>query len=186
MVGLLIPTMVFLFPEWLVSGLTSLFSGLYMFSNILLCTHGTDGARKAESFVFKKLEDDPKLKVTVLTILDEDWRGMTGDDWLNSSKTHTTFLDHVENQMNEEIAEEWLRIKKGYSVAAQADFLQKTGNIAKTITAVAKQLNCDVIVIGPYCKKKKFSIHSTGMGLKARMKNQELHPLLPCPLLIAP
>jgi len=157
-----------------------------MFKNVLLCTHGSDGAKKAEAFVFKKLEADPGLTVTVLTVLDEDWRGMTGDDWLNSSKTQTTFLDHVENQMNEEIAEEWQRIKTSYPVAEHAKFLQSTGNIAETITKAAKKLGCDLIVMGPWCKPKKFSIHSTRMGLKATMKNKELHPLLPCPLLIAP
>ena len=157
-----------------------------MFTHVLLCTHGTDGAKKAEAFVFKKLEADPDLKVTVLTVLDEDWRDMTGDDWLNSSKTHTTFLDHVENQMNEEIAEEWQRIKKTYPAAERVDFLQRTGSITGTITKVAQKLGCDLIAIGPYRKRKKFSIHTTGMGLKARMKNQDLHPLLPCPLLIAP
>ncbi len=157
-----------------------------MFNNLLLCTHGTDGAKKAEAFVFAKLEADPKLKVTVLTVLDEDWREMTGDDWLNSSKTHTTFLDHVENQMNEEIAEEWQRITTSHPVAEKATFLQKTGYIAEAITKTATSIDCDLIVIGPWCKSKKFSIHSTGMGLKATLKNKDLHPLLPCPLLIAP
>jgi nucleotide-binding universal stress UspA family protein len=157
-----------------------------MFKNILLCTHGSDGAKTAEAFAFKKLEADPELKVTVLTVLDEDWREMTGDDWLNSSKTHTTFLDHVENQMNEEIAEEWQRIKTSYPVSERADFLQRTGNIEETITRTAKELGCDLIVIGQYCKPKKFSIHSTRMGLKSTIQNKDLHPLLPCPLLIAP
>ena len=156
-----------------------------MFSNILLCTHGTDGAIKAEAFVFKKLEADPGLQVTVLTVLDEDWREMTGDDWLNSSKTHTTFLDHVEEQMSEEIVEEWHRIKTSYATAEGVDFLQRTGNIAEAITKTAKERGCDLIIIGPWQKKKKFSIHSTGMGLRDTMKNKELHPLLPCPLLIA-
>jgi len=157
-----------------------------MFNHVLLCTHGTEGAQKAEAFVFKKLEADSELKVTVLTVLDEDWREMTGDDWLNSSKTHTTFLDHVENQMNEEIAEEWQRIKISYPVAERANFLQRTGNIEKTITKTAKELGCDLIIIGSWQKSKKFSIHSTRMGLRTTMKNKDLHPLLPCPLLIAP
>ncbi len=157
-----------------------------MFNNILLCTHGTDGAKKAEAFVFKKKESVPDMVVTVLTVLDEDWRQMTGDDWLNSSKTHTTFLDHVEEQMNEEIAEEWLRMQKQYPLATQAKFIQRTGSIAETITKTAKDLHCDLIVIGPWCKRKRFSIHSTRMGLRSTMKNKELHPLLPCPLLIVP
>ncbi len=157
-----------------------------MFTTILLCTHGTDGAKKAEAFVFEKLQADPKLNITVLTVLDEDWRQMTGDDWLNSSKTHTTFLDHVESQMNEEIAEEWQRITAAYPIAEQTKFIQRTGNIAEAICQTAKELACDLIVIGPWQKSKKFSIHSTRVGLKATLKNKELHPLLPCPLLIAP
>ncbi len=157
-----------------------------MFNNILLCSHGTDGAKKAEAFAFEKLEVSPELKVTVLTVLDEDWRQMTGDDWLNSSKTHTTFLDHVENQMNEEIAEEWQGIKTRHPVAERADFLQRTGNIAATITKTARELDCDLIIIGSWRKRKKFSIHSTRVGLKATLKNKDLHPLLPCPLLVVP
>ena len=157
-----------------------------MFSHALLCTHGTEGAQKAEAFIFNELENNPTLKVSVLTVLDEDWREMTGDDWLNSSKTHTTFLDHVEEQVGGEIREEWQRIRDTYPVASQADFIQHTGAIAETITKVAKNRGYDLIVIGPYQKSKRFSIRHTDMGLRATMKNKDLHPLLPCPLLIAP
>jgi nucleotide-binding universal stress UspA family protein len=157
-----------------------------MFTHVLLCTHGTEGAKKAEAFVFNALENNPDLKVSVLTVLDEDWREMTGDDWLNSSKTHTTFLDHVEQQVGEEIIEEWQRIKKQYPIASQADFIQRTGPIAETITKMASTLGCDLIAIGPYRKTKRFSIRNTDMGLRARMENKDLHPLLPCPLLITP
>ncbi|MEN8188690.1 MAG: universal stress protein [Thermodesulfobacteriota bacterium] len=155
-----------------------------MFNHILLCTHGTDGAKKAESLVFDQLARQGQVKVTVLTVLDEDWRLMTGDDWLNSSKTHTVFLDHVEEQVSEEISEEWQRIKKSFAIG-DVTFVQRTGEIAETITATAKQLGCDLIVIGPYRKTKLLTLHME-KGLRARMKNEVLHPLLPCPLLIAP
>jgi len=157
-----------------------------MFSNILLCTHGTEGAQKAEAFIFAQMESDPELKVTVLTVLDKDWRMMTGDDWLNSSKTHAVFLDHVEEQVGEEIAEEWQRIRDSYLAASQAVFLQQTGGIAETITKVAGELGCDLIAIGPYCRSKGFLTGQGGKGLRDTMKNKTLHPLLPCPLLIVP
>lgn len=157
-----------------------------MFNHILLCTHGTQGAKKAEAFAFEKLETSPALKVSVLTILDEDWRAMTGDDWLNSSKTHATFLDHVEEQVNEEIQEEWKRIKTEYQAAKKADFIQKTGKIAETITTVARERDCDAIVIGAYQKKKSFLSRDAGKGLRDTLKNKNLHPLLPCPLIIIP
>jgi nucleotide-binding universal stress UspA family protein len=157
-----------------------------MFNHVLLCTHGTEGAQKAEAFVFKQLAADPDFKVSVLTVLDEDWRLMTGDDWLNSSKTHAAFLDHVEAQVGEEIAEEWQRIRDSYPAASQAVFLQRTGSIAETITKVAGELECDVIAIGPYQKRKGLLSTHMEKGLRARMKNETFHPLLPCPLLIAP
>ncbi|MBU0944691.1 MAG: universal stress protein [Proteobacteria bacterium] len=156
-----------------------------MFKHILLCTHGTAGAQKAEAFVFRQSAADSALQVSVLTVLDEDWRLMTGDDWLNSSKTHTAFLDHVEEQVSEEIGEEWQRIRDTYPAASEAVFLQRTGSIAETITRVANKLHCDVIAIGPYQKSKGIFSHAE-KGLRARMKNEILHPLLPCPLLIIP
>lgn len=160
---------------------------ILMFNHILLCTHGSAGARNAERYVFDKLKEHPDLKVSVLTVLDEDWRSMTGDDWLNSSKTHTTFLDHVEDQVSEEIKEEWERIKSGFSVPGSVKFYQKTGAIAETIANTAQQLDCDVIVIGAYQKKKGlFSKNSESKGLKDTLKNKTLHPLLPCPLIIIP
>ena len=157
-----------------------------MFNHVLLCTHGTDGAQKAEAFIFNEAGKDSNLKITVLTVLDKDWRLMTGDDWLNSSKTHTTFLDHVEDQVSGEIAEEWQRIKESYPSAQKADFLQRTGDIAETITKVAKQLGCDLIAIGPYSQNSRFFPKKAEKGLRDRMKNKHLHPLLPCPLLVAP
>ncbi len=159
---------------------------LSMFNHVLLCTHGTEGAQKAEAFIFKKLTVNPGIKVTVLTVLDEDWRLMTGDDWLNSSKTHSAFLDHVEEQVGEEIKEEWQRIKDTYPITSQVHFLQRTGAIEETITRVAAELNCDLIAIGPYRKSRRFLTTHMEKGLRARMKNENLHPLLPCPLLIVP
>lgn len=156
-----------------------------MFKHILLCTHGTEGARKAEAFVFQQAATDSNLKVSVLTVLDEDWRLMTGDDWLNSNKAQTAFLDHVEEQGSEEIVEEWQRIRETYPTASQAVFLQRTGAIAETIARVAGKLDCDLIAIGPYQKSKGLFNHAE-KGLRARMKNETLHPLLPCPLLITP
>ncbi len=157
-----------------------------MFTHILLCTHGTEGAQKAEALVFQALSADPDLLVTVLTVLDEDWREMTGDDWLNSSKTHTAFLDHVEEQVGAEIAEEWQRIRDSYPQAAEVKFLQRTGSIAETITGVAEERGCDLIAIGPWYQSKGFLTGHARKGLRDTLKNKTLHPLLPCPLLIAP
>jgi nucleotide-binding universal stress UspA family protein len=158
-----------------------------MFHSILLCTHGTEGARRAEHLVFHELcgrsED---VRVTVLTVIDEDWRSMTGDDWLNSSKTHATFLDHVEAQLGEEINEDWQRIQELYPAAAGAVFTKVVGPLEETMAKEAARNNCDLIVIGPHRQTKRMFNLTMEKGLRARLKNDKLHPILPCPLLIAP
>jgi len=158
-----------------------------MFTSILLCTHGTAGAKQAERLVFAELlKKNPELRVTVLTIIDQDWQNMTGDDWLNSSKTHTTFLDHVEKQMREENEEDWQRIRDKYPSAAKAQFVGKVGAIEETIVSEAEKRECDLIVIGPYLKSRRLFNLKMEKGLKARIDAIKLHKLLPCPLLIAP
>ena len=151
-----------------------------MFKHILLCTHGTDGAQKAEDLVFNRLlrNGSSAAEITVLTVINEDWKWMLGDDWLNTSKTHRDFLKHVDDQLSREIEADWQRIRNAFPVADQHKFLKIVGPVEKTIAEVAKKLKNDLIVIGPYQKKQ-------GKGFKARLKNRHFHPLLSAPLLIA-
>ncbi len=158
-----------------------------MFKSILLCTHGTAGAQNAEQLVFHELAGKSEdISIIVLTIIDEDWRSMTGDDWLNSSKTHATFLNHVEGQLGEEIEEDWQRIRNKYPASTNADFIKVVGPLEETIAREAAKRQCDLIVIGPHRETKRFFNLKMEKGLRARMTNAKLHPLLPCPLLIAP
>jgi hypothetical protein len=151
-----------------------------MFKHLLLCTHGSNGALRAEQYVFAKLwQGRSDVALTVLTVINADWQWMTGDDWLNTSKTRNTFLDHVSDQLAAEIEDEWQRIRKAYPAAEGAHFMRVMGPVEATIARVAETKGCDLIVIGPYQKK-----HSK--GLKARMQNKVLHPLLPVPLLVVP
>lgn len=151
-----------------------------MFAHLLLCTHGSAGARLAEDLVCTDLvARNPDLEVTVLTVVNEDWRHMTGDDWLNTSSVRKTFLDHVDDTLAREIEEEWQRLRETHPAAEAFTYRKTMGPVAATIARCARDLGCDLIVMGPFQKK-----HTR--GLKARMTNKELHPLLPCPLLIAP
>ena len=151
-----------------------------MFNHILLCTHGTPGARHAERWVFNTLRPGfPQAKITVLTIINQDWSVMVGDDWLNTSTTRNAFRRHVDDQLAEEIDADWRRIQQTYPQAAECDFKRVFGPIEQTFTEVAQSLDCDLIVIGPYQKKQ-------GKGFKARVRNKVLHPLLQVPLMVAP
>lgn len=157
-----------------------------MFTNILLCTHGSEGAKKAEKYVFDKLyRENEQLTLSVLTIIDKDWSVMTGDDWLNTSGTRNRFIDYVDEQLGREIAEDWRRIKGTYDVSDDVRFIKVAGEIEETIVQVAEKIGCDLIVMGGY-QKKPLRLTSVKMspGLAARIKNEKLHPALPCPLLV--
>lgn len=159
-----------------------------MFRKILLCTHGSTGARKAEEYVFSQLlPKDPDAKLTILTIIDKDWSIMSSDDWLNTSTTRTQFKDYVDEQLGREIGEDWQRIKTSYPLAEQAKFLKVVGGIEETIAEVAEKIKSDLIVLGAYYKKPKrlFSVKMTP-GLADTLTNEKLHPLLPCPILTVP
>jgi hypothetical protein len=157
-----------------------------MFTSLLLCTHGTPGAQLAEHLVFNELcIKNPDIQVTVLTVIDQDWQLMTGDDWLNPSKAHTAFLDHVEQQIQEENKEEWQRIKDLYPAASRATFTGVVGFIEETIIREAAKRKTDLIVIGPYRQSRRLFKLKMEKGLRARIDPAKLQPALPCPLLIA-
>lgn len=159
-----------------------------MFNSILLCTHGSRGAQKAETYVFEKLlkKASPK-QVTVLTIIDKDWSLMSSDDWLNTSTTRTKFKDYAQEQLTREINEDWQRIRSTYPIAEECRFMNVVGGIEETIAEVASKISCDLIILGPYNKKpNRLTSMIMEKGLANTIENKKLHPLLPCPLLIAP
>ena len=151
-----------------------------MFKHLLLCTHGTPGARSAEDYFFKALWPGfPDARATVLTVINQDWSVMVGDDWLNSSATRNAFRSHVDRQLAEEIEADWQRIRDTHARAGRCEFKRIFGPVETTIVEAAQRLSCDLIVIGPYQKRQ-------GKGFKARLQNKVLHPLLRVPLLVAP
>lgn len=159
-----------------------------MFNHILLCTHGSNGAQKAENFVFGQLlAEHPELKVTVLTIIDQDWATMSQDDWLNTSKARTLFKDYVEEQLTEEIEQDWDRIKKDFPHSENCTFTKIIGEIEKGMVEMAAAVKADAIVIGP-TQIKKSRLFSVKMekGLAHTIDNKKLQPALSCPLIIAP
>lgn len=159
-----------------------------MFANILLCTHGSKGAQKAEAYVFQRLMPQlPSGRFSVLTIIDKDWSQMSSDDWLNTSTTRTQFKDYVQEQLSREIEDDWQRIRGEYPGCENVRFIKVVGGIEETIAEVAEKLGCDLIVLGPYHKKpRRLTSLVMEKGLADTISNKKLHPLLPCPVLIAP
>ena len=110
-----------------------------MFTKILLCTHGSEGAQKAEEYVFNSLlPKSPAAQLTILTIVDKDWSIMSSDDWLNTSTTRTQFKDYVDEQLTREIGADWERIKNKFSQAEQAKFINLSNSFFDTSSHLDK------------------------------------------------
>ncbi len=158
-----------------------------MFNKVLLCTHGSEGAQRAESFVFEKIIPESNAEVVVLTIIDSDWSSMSSDDWLNTSTTRTQFKDYVQEQLSREIDGDWQRIRKQYPVSEPCRFVKVVGGIEETIAEVAKQLESELIVLGSFQKKpRRLTSVVMEKGLANTISNKKLHPIVSCPVLVVP
>jgi nucleotide-binding universal stress UspA family protein len=158
-----------------------------MFQSILLCTHGTQGARAAERLVFEQLAVvRPQTKIVVLTVIDQDLQNMTGDDRLNSSASNAPHLNQAQQQVGKVIEEEWERIRNSYPRSDTAKFHHPVGPLEETMAKAARVLGCDCIVIGPQRQSRRLLKLQMDQGQRSRLDNGKLHPLLPCPLLVAP
>ncbi|HCO12519.1 MAG TPA: universal stress protein [Desulfonauticus sp.] len=149
-----------------------------MFNRILLATHGTLGAQKAEDFVLKYLQEDNSVELVILSIINKDWQFMMGDDWLNTSATRNKFASYVEQEINEEIDLLWQRLKNKFK-SFKVNYTRKVGSLEEAIKEAALENKVEAIVIGSRQKKRS-------PGFKARLDYKKLQDNLPCPLIIIP
>ncbi len=148
-----------------------------MFKRILLATHGTPGARKAETLA-ENWARQSGAELAVISIFNDDWKHMTGDDWLNTSTARMQFASYVEDQVNSEMDALEQRLREQFD-GLELRFLRRSGVIENQLCKAAEEIGADIVVMGAYQKKQ-------APGFKARFENRQLHPQLPCPLLVAP
>lgn len=145
--------------------------------HILLATHGTPGARKAEALA-KAWADQYGARVTVLSIINEAWGDMTCDDWLNTSTTRNNFGSYVAGEIAKEIEGVWGRVREEFQ-GVEIDFLSKGGALEDVLAEAAEKVSADVAIMGAWQKTQ-------APGFKDRFENKRLHPQMPCPLVVAP
>ena len=145
--------------------------------HILLATHGTPGARKAEALALKWAKDYG-ARVTVLSIINEAWGDMTCDDWLNTSATRNRFGSYVAGEIAKEIKFVWDRVKDDFQGVA-IDFMSLGGKLDDALAEAAREVAPDVAVMGAWQKRQ-------APGFRDRFENKRLHPQMPCPLVVAP
>lgn len=148
-------------------------------AKILLASHGTPGARAAESAALD-LAQENGASIHHLLVVPDFWKGMMGDDWLNNAVTQARFGDYVENQLAADAAIEINRVEKlaqEKSISYSCDF--KLGKPAETLLEECAADDFDMVVIGSPRPKG-------APGYRSRMVLETLVRKLSVRLLIIP
>jgi len=146
--------------------------------NVLLASHGTEGAQAAERMAFAMCEKGTKLHH--LVVVPTLWEGMTGDDWLQNGSTRNTFRRYLENEIGQEIDAHCDKL----SVEANAHELSyskeiRVGEPDECLIQASLEGEYDMVIMGSPRPKGK-------TGLRSRMNTKPLAKSLSVPLLIVP
>ena len=147
-------------------------------NNILLASHGTDGAKAAEQMAVSLCNKGGAIHH--LVVVPTLWQGMTGDDWLNNGSTRNTFRRYLESELEQEVAEHCERISK----QAKENDIEYTNEVIvgepeECLLDVSKKQNFDLIVMGAP-RPKGVS------GLRSRMSTDTVKRKITTPLLMTP
>lgn len=148
------------------------------YQNVLLASHGTEGAQAAERLALSLCA--PGATLHHLLVVPELWQGMMGDDWLNNVRTRITFGNHLENEISKELEEHMARV--GQSAEAQGVQYQpevRQGDPAECLAEFSHLVDHEVVVIGaPRPKGRE--------GLRSRLQVEKVTRQLNAPLLVVP
>lgn len=148
-------------------------------NSILLASHGTEGARAAESMAMKLCNKGGQ--VHHLIVVPTFWQGMTGDDWLNNGVTRDRFRRYLEDQLTAEVHEHQDRVSQS---ALEHDIHYSTevilGEPDECLQQIIEKNNYDLVVLGSPRPKGK-------TGLRSRMVTKSMRDLaVPCLLVPYP
>ena len=147
-------------------------------NNVLLASHGTEGARAAERMALEICDKGASLHH--LVVVPGLWKGMTGDDWLNNGSTRDTFRRYLEQELGEEIDAHCDKLR----VEATAHALRysreiRVGEPDECLLEASAEQGYDLVIMGSPRPKGK-------PGLRSRMNTKPLARSLSVPLLIVP
>lgn len=148
-----------------------------MFKRILIATHGTEGAKKAESYAIE-LAEALGADLHGLYVIHKGWGSMVGIEWLHSSEKRMEFYRYAESELYR-MADAALT---GFVQRAEAHGLNvkssvRVGDPGDVIAEEAGALGTDLVIIG-----SNNSVRSE--EYKARISLKRLMKLTPCPVLV--
>jgi nucleotide-binding universal stress UspA family protein len=146
--------------------------------NILLASHGTEGARAAERLAVNLCAANGQIHH--LLVVPDLWKGMMGDDWLNNGITRDRYGRYLESELGREVDEHSKRIEELADSNGLRYSLQLVlGKPEKCLVDACLNAAYDLVVMGSP-RPKGIS------GLRSRMTLEPLARGLAIPLLIAP
>jgi nucleotide-binding universal stress UspA family protein len=146
--------------------------------NILLASHGTEGALAAEQKAFDYCVEGAVLHH--LIVVPTLWKGMTGDDWLNNGSTRNAFCDYLEGELEKEVRSHLERmIEKTDELGISYQHEVVVGELEDCLLKSSRKRVCDLVVIGSPRPKGK-------SGLRSRMRLEPLVRGLSVPLMVVP
>ncbi len=146
--------------------------------NILLASHGTDGARAAERMALKLCGSGATLRH--LVVVPDFWKGMMGDDWLNNASTQAAFGRYIETRLEDEVLRCIAKVRRG-AQKRRIRYLPQVvfGKPSDCLLEEAGRGKVDLVVLGSPRPRGK-------TGLRSRMLTDELLKRLRTPVLVAP
>ena len=146
--------------------------------NVLIASHGTDGARAAERLALTICPRGCSLHH--LIVVPEFWKGMMGDDWLNNVSTRIAYAEYIENTLQKEVAREVRRFgrdakKRGLRYDVEMAF----GKPSDCLLEKLKKIAPDLMILGTLRPRRQ-------TGLRSRMLNDDVLRQISVPILIAP
>ncbi len=147
-------------------------------NNVLLASHGTEGALAAEQMAFKMCGKGTHLHH--LIVVPTFWKGTTGDDWLTNGSTRDTFCRYLESELGREVDENFKRVGKT-AVDQEVDYTNDmvVGEPDECLLNASLEQQYDLIILGSPRPRGK-------SGLRSRMITNALTNKLTTPLLIVP
>ncbi len=146
--------------------------------NILLSSHGTEGARAAERMAIELAPPDATLHH--LIVVPDLWKGMMGDDWLNNGVSRDRYARYLESELGKEVEEHCERVQ--HQAEEKGIRYRKTVVLGKPEACLLKRCQeeeYDLVVMG--------SPRPRGTpGIRSRMATDRVTRALPVPLLLVP
>jgi nucleotide-binding universal stress UspA family protein len=146
--------------------------------NILLPSHGTEGAQAAERAALAMCTAESTLNH--LLVVPDFWKGMMGDDWLNNGSSRDRYARYLESELGKEVDEHISRVKaqaeaKGIKYHCEIVL----GSPEQCLTNACDETQYDLVVMGSPRPKGK-------PGLRSRMATDKISKQISIPVLKVP